>query len=120
MGAIREEGPLLRFYGYKKCSGCRDAEKLLTQKKIPYAFVDITETPPSAAELSAWFKASKIELKKLLNTSGEVYRSMGLKDKLSGMSEAEVIALLASNGRLIKRPLLTDGQRLLTLKELTT
>jgi arsenate reductase len=118
MWPIRAEGPLLRFYGYKKCSGCRNAEKLLTQKKIPYAFIDITETPPSAAELSAWFKASKIELKKLLNTSGEVYRSMGLKDKLSDLSEAEVIALLASNGRLIKRPLMTDGQRLLSLQEL--
>lgn len=111
---------MLRFYGYKKCSGCRDAEKKLTQKKIPYEFLDITETPPSAAELSAWFKASKIELKKLLNTSGEVYRSLGLKDKLSSMSEAEVITLLASNGRLIKRPLITDGQRLLTLQELTS
>jgi arsenate reductase len=120
MWPIREEGPLLRFYGYKKCSSCRDAEKQLNQKKIPYEFLDITETPPSAAELGTWFKASKIELKKLLNTSGEVYRSMGLKDKLSGMSEVEVITLLASNGRLIKRPLITDGERILMLQGLTS
>jgi arsenate reductase len=118
MGAIREEVPLLKFYGYKKCSSCRDAEKMLTQKKIAYEFIDITETPPRAEELSGWFKASRLDIKKLLNTSGEVYRSMGLKDKLGTMSEGEVIKLLASNGRLIKRPLITDGQRLLTLAEL--
>ncbi len=118
MGPIRREVPLLKFYGYKKCSSCREAEKLLTRKKIAYEFIDVTETPPSAAELSGWYKASRIELKKLLNTSGEVYRAMGLKDKLGTMSEAEVIKLLASNGRLIKRPLITDGERILSLAEL--
>jgi arsenate reductase len=91
---------------------------MLTRKKIAYEFIDITEAPPSAVELSAWFKASSLDLKKLLNTSGEVYRSMGLKDKLGSMAEADVIKLLASNGRLIKRPLITDGRRLLTLAEL--
>ncbi|WP_141733484.1 Spx/MgsR family RNA polymerase-binding regulatory protein [Oligoflexus tunisiensis] len=115
---MREEVFVLKFYGYKKCSTCREAEKMLTQKKIAYEFIDVTEAPPSAAELKTWFKASGLDIKKLLNTSGEVYRSMGLKDKLKNMSEAEIIALLASQGRLIKRPLITDGQRLLSLAEL--
>jgi arsenate reductase len=113
-----EEVALLKFYGYKKCSGCREAEKTLTRKKIAYEFIDVTETPPSAKELSTWFQASKLDIKKLLNTSGEVYRSMGLKDRIGSMSEAEIIQLLAQNGRLIKRPLITDGKRLLTLAEL--
>jgi arsenate reductase len=117
-GSLGEEVSLLKFYGYKKCSGCREAEKTLTRKKIAYEFIDVTETPPSAGELNAWFKASQLDIKKLLNTSGEVYRSMGLKDKIGSMSEAEIIQLLAQNGRLIKRPLITDGKRLLTLAEL--
>jgi len=118
MGRIREEVLMLKFYGYKKCSTCREAEKQLAAKKIAFEFIDITEQPPAAAELHSWFKASAIDLKKLLNTSGEVYRSMGLKDKLSKMSEAEIFKLLASQGRLIKRPLITDGKRLLSLTEL--
>jgi arsenate reductase len=109
---------VLKFYGYKKCSTCREAEKMLTQKKIAYEFIDVTETPPSAADLGTWFKASGLDIKKLLNTSGEVYRSLGLKDKIKSMTEAEIIALLASQGRLIKRPLISDGKRLLSLAEL--
>ncbi len=109
---------MLKFYGYKKCSSCRTAEQQLTAKKIAYEFIDITEQPPPAAELARWFHASAVDIKKLLNTSGQVYRSMGLKDKLGQMSEAEIIQLLASEGRLIKRPLITDGQRLLALTEL--
>lgn len=98
----------LKFYGYKKCSSCRDAEKFLNTHKLAYEFIDITENPPKASELKSIIKDSGLELKKFLNTSGEVYRSMGLKDKLKDMSEEEVIKLLASNGRLIKRPLMAS------------
>lgn len=109
---------MIQFYGYKNCSSCKSAEKFLTQKKIPYSFIDVTSTPPSAKELTRFHKISGLELKKFLNTSGEVYREMGLKDKLSSMSEAEIIKLLASNGRLIKRPLIaSDDQVTLGFKE---
>ncbi len=118
MRAIREEVPLLTFYGYKKCSSCREAEKLLTRKKMAYKFIDITEVPPAVEDLSNWFQASPFDIKKLLNTSGEVYRSMGLKDKIPSMSQEDILTLLARNGRLIKRPLITDGQRLIPLSEL--
>lgn len=104
-------GRMMKFYGYKKCSSCRDAEKLLSANKVPYEFIDITEHPPSATELKAYVKNSGLELKKFLNTSGEVYRSMGLKDKLKDYSEDQLIGLLASNGRLLKRPLLADGKK---------
>ncbi|RZA25478.1 MAG: arsenate reductase family protein, partial [Proteobacteria bacterium] len=71
-------------------------------------FIDITETPPTASELKSIVKNSGLQLKKFLNTSGEVYRSLGLKDKLKDYSDDELIKLLAANGRLIKRPLLVD------------
>lgn len=102
---------MLKFYGYKNCSSCRNAEKLLAAKKVAYESIDITQSPPSAQELSVLVQTAGIDIKKYLNTSGEVYRSMGLKDKLKSLSQAELIQLLAGNGRLIKRPLITDGRR---------
>lgn len=99
---------MIQFYGYKNCSSCKSAEKFLTEKKIPYTFIDVTQNPPSAKDLTRFYKNSGLDLKKFLNTSGEVYREMSLKDKLPSMSEQEVIKLLASNGRLIKRPLIAD------------
>lgn len=101
----------MKFYGYKKCSSCRDAEKLLTAKKIAYEFIDITEHPPTEKELKDIVKNAGLPLTKFLNTSGEVYRSLGLKDKLKTMSEGEIISLLSKQGRLIKRPLITDGKK---------
>lgn len=101
----------MKFYGYKKCSSCRDAEKALIKGNVDYEFIDITERPPSAAELKAAWTNSGLELKKFLNTSGEVYRELGLKDKIAGMSEESILKLLASNGRLIKRPLIIGGKK---------
>lgn len=100
----------MKFYGYAKCSSCRDAEKLLRSRGLPYEFIDITEHPPSVSELKAIVKSSGLVLKKFLNTSGEVYRSMDLKSKLGDYSDDQLIALLASQGRLLKRPLITDGR----------
>jgi arsenate reductase len=99
---------VIQFYGYKNCSSCKSAEKFLTQNKIAYNFIDVTNNPPSAKDLARFYKNSGLELKKFLNTSGEVYRELGLKDKLTSMSEDEIIKLLASNGRLIKRPLIAN------------
>ncbi len=100
----------MKLYGYKKCSSCRDAEKLLKSAGIDFEFIDITTTPPSASELRQILKISGLELKKLWNTSGDVYRSMGLKDKLPNMNEEQCLELLSREGRLIKRPLITDGK----------
>lgn len=101
----------MKFYGYKKCSTCRKAEKYLESRGIDYKFIDITEKPPSATALKKIAKQAGIESKKMFNTSGEVYKSMNLKTKLPDMSEKEMFDLLASNGRLIKRPLVTDGEK---------
>lgn len=102
---------MIKFYAYKGCSSCRTAEKFLKDQEIPYTFIDIATAPPSPKELIVLVKKSGLELKKFLNTSGEVYRELGLKDKLASMSEVQIINLLAGNGRLIKRPLITDDTR---------
>jgi arsenate reductase len=102
---------MITFYGYKKCSTCRNAEKALEAAGKKHAFVDITENPPSKAELKRIHAQSGLPLRKLFNTSGEQYKLLGIKDKLGSMTEAEALALLAGNGRLIKRPLVTDGKK---------
>jgi arsenate reductase len=102
---------MLTFYGYKKCDTCRKAEKSLAKLGREYAFVDITENPPSRAALGKIVAQSGAELKKFFNTSGIQYKELGIKDKAPEMSEAEILAMLAGNGRLIKRPLVTDGTK---------
>jgi arsenate reductase len=101
----------LTFFGYKKCSTCRKAEKALEKMGKSYEFVDITENPPSAAALKKILRDSGAELRKLFNTSGVQYKELNIKDKVAGMSDSEILTLLAGNGRLIKRPLVTDGAR---------
>lgn len=102
---------MLKFYGYKKCDTCRKAEKALDKAGKKYEFIDITEAPPSASALKQMVKQSGAELKKFFNTSGVQYKELKIKDKVAGMGEAEVLALLAGNGRLVKRPIVTDGTR---------
>lgn len=102
---------MIKFYGYKKCSTCRNAEKALEKLKIKYLFIDITENPPAASALKNIVKQSAVELKKLFNTSGVQYRELKIKNKLPALSEVEIFKLLAGNGRLIKRPLMTDGEK---------
>ncbi|MEF3308454.1 arsenate reductase family protein [Paenibacillus sp. GYB004] len=98
-------------YLYPKCGTCRDALKSLRNKGVvPDEVVNIFETAPSAERLTEIIGKSGLPLKKFFNTSGEVYKEMNLKDKLPGMNEEEMIALLASNGRLIKRPIIYDGE----------
>lgn len=100
---------MITLYGYKKCGTCRKAEKALTDNNIDYTFVDVTTNPPGKAKLRSIISLSGEELKKFFNTSGVVYREMNMKEKLKTMSDEEKLDLLASNGKLIKRPLTTDG-----------
>jgi arsenate reductase (glutaredoxin) len=101
----------LTFYGYPKCGTCRNAKKWLDTHGLTYKEIHIFDSPPSKEELKDMLELSGFELKKFFNTSGEVYRELGLKDKLKSLSVEEMLELLASNGRLIKRPLLTDGKK---------
>jgi arsenate reductase len=100
---------MIRFYGYKKCGTCRKAEKALEKYGVEYSFIDITEAPPSAAALKKIVVHAGIELNKMFNTSGVQYRELNIKEKLPAMNAKEILDLLAGNGRLVKRPLVTDG-----------
>ena len=96
---------MIEFICYPKCTTCQKAKKWLDDNKIEYNFRDIKEDNPSYEELSAWYKMSRLLLKKFFNTSGLLYKSMELKDKLPTMSDEEQLKLLATDGMLVKRPL---------------
>lgn len=96
----------MTFICYPKCTTCQKARKWLDENQIAYAFRDIKTENPTYDELAAWYRLSGLPLKKFFNTSGLLYKSMELKDKLSGMSEEEMLRLLATDGMLVKRPLL--------------
>jgi arsenate reductase len=101
----------IKVYGYKGCSTCRKATRFLDERAVSYESVDITTTPPTPAELASMLTVYGGKVKKLLNTSGQAYRELGLGERLKTLSEADALALLAGNGRLVKRPfLLVDGQ----------
>ena len=102
------------FICYPKCSTCLKAEKYLQAHNIEYTKRDIKTDNPTADELRAWQKNSDLPLKKFFNTSGLLYKSMQLKDKLPGMGEEEQLKLLATDGMLVKRPLVVDGDTVLT------
>ena len=93
----------LKVYEYKKCSTCRNALKYLDSKNIEYETAAIRETPPTVAELKFMLKQTG-NIKRLLNSSGQDYRKLNMKDKIKNMTDAEVIELLSTNGNLIKRP----------------
>jgi arsenate reductase len=97
---------MLKFYQYPRCSTCRNALKFLRDNHVEVSLVDITVTPPSVAELVRMLRAKGGEIKKLINTSGERYRELGLKDRLPKMSAGEILAILSREGKLIKRPFL--------------
>ena len=94
------------FLCYPKCSTCQKAQKWLDANGIQCEIRHIKDDRPTAAELRKWHKISGLPLKKFFNTSGLLYKSMGLKDKLPHMNEDEVLRLLATDGMLVKRPLL--------------
>ncbi|GIO38578.1 hypothetical protein J41TS12_34390 [Paenibacillus antibioticophila] len=101
----------LVVYQYPPCGTCRKAVKWLEQHGFELDLRNIKEAPPSVKELAELLDKSGLELKKFWNTSGDAYREQGLKDKLPAMSREEQLALLASNGMLIKRPIVYDGTR---------
>ena len=103
---------------YKKCSTCQKALKWLDANGIKYEERPIKEEHPSQEELREWYKKSGLPLKKFFNTSGNIYKEMSLKDKLPQMGEDEQLALLATDGMLVKRPLvIADGFVLTGFKE---
>ena len=97
---------MVKFICYPKCTTCQKAQKWLDDNKIEYKLRDIKLNNPTLDELTEWHKKSSLPLKKFFNTSGLLYKSLDLKNKLSTMSEDEMLALLASDGMLVKRPLL--------------
>ncbi len=99
---------MIEFICYPKCTTCQKAKKWLDDNKIEYKLRDIKEDNPSFEELTVWYKISGLPLKKLFNTSGLLYKSMELKDKLPTMPEEEQLKLLATDGMLVKRPLVID------------
>lgn len=99
------------FVCYPKCSTCKKAENWLKENEISYELRNIKENRPSKEELEAWHKKSGLELKKFFNTSGMLYREMQLKDKLPSMSDEEKLGLLATDGMLVKRPILVTEDK---------
>ncbi|MCL6457183.1 MAG: arsenate reductase family protein [Gorillibacterium sp.] len=99
------------LYGYTKCGTCRNARKWLEAEGVTTEFIDLVETPPTATQLRLFVEQSGLDLSKFFNTSGEVYKQLKLKDKLANLTRDEKISLLSANGKLIKRPIVTDGKR---------
>lgn len=97
---------MLKFICYPKCTTCQKAKKFLDDNKMEYELRDIKLNNPTSEELREWHIKSGIPLKKFFNTSGLLYKSMDLKNKLPEMTEAEMLELLATDGMLVKRPLL--------------
>ena len=101
------------FVNYPKCGTCQKARKFLEETGIVFEDRNIKEQNPTAEELKVWIEKSGLPIKKFFNTSGMLYRQMELKDKLPNMSEQEMIELLATDGMLVKRPILVADDRVL-------
>lgn len=109
---------MLNFLCYPKCTTCQKAQKWLDENNISYELRNIKEENPTAEELAQWYRDSGLPLRRFFNTSGLIYKSMDLKNKIPAMSEEEMISLLASDGMLVKRPILAgEGMVLVGFKE---
>ena len=104
---------MLKFICYPKCTTCLKAKKLLDDNKIDYELRDIKLDNPTLEELTEWYNKSGLPIKKFFNTSGLLYKSLDLKNKLPQMSEDEMLKLLATDGMLVKRPLLVGNDLVL-------
>ncbi|MBS6766224.1 arsenate reductase family protein [Eubacterium sp. am_0171] len=102
------------FVCYPKCTTCQKAKKWLEEQGISYEERDIKTENPQKEELKEWYKKSGLPLKRFFNTSGMLYKQMNLKDKLPEMSEEEQLELLATDGMLVKRPIVVEGDIVLT------
>jgi len=101
----------MKFYWYPKCGTCRKAKKWLDDHHVKYEAIHIVDEAPDKGEIKELYVKSGLELKKFFNTSGNLYKELGLKDKLPSASEDEMLDLLASNGMLLKRPIVTDDSK---------
>ena len=99
----------MTFICYPKCTTCQKAQRWLDENQIPYELRDIKTENPAYEELAEWYRRSGLPLKRFFNTSGLLYKSMALKDRLPAMSEDDMLRLLAADGMLVKRPLLVGG-----------
>ena len=105
---------MIKVYCYSRCSTCKKALKWLDDKNVDYKLIDIIEYNPDEKTLCQLYKKSGLPLKKFFNTSGQLYREMELSKKLPDMSEDEMLKLLASDGMLVKRPILITSEIVLT------
>ncbi len=105
---------MLKVYCYSRCTTCKKALKWLDDNHIEYDLIDIKEDHPDEKTIRKYYEKSGLSLRKFFNTSGQLYREMELSKKLPDMSEDEMIKLLASDGMLVKRPLLVTDDKVLT------
>lgn len=102
----------LTFYWYPKCGTCRKAKKWLDEHNIEYTTIHIVDEPPTKEALLRFFSMSELPPKKFFNTSGKKYRELNMKEKIKDATEDEMATYLASDGMLIKRPIVTDGEKI--------
>jgi len=109
---------MLKFFGYDKCSTCRNAQKWLDAHDVTYEKIDITQTPPTKVTLKKILTGGQYKLGDLFNRSGQLYREMGMKDRVKELTEDEALSLLAEHGKLVKRPIVVgDKQATVGFKE---
>lgn len=104
---------MITFYWYPKCSTCRNAKRWLEEHEIPFEAIDMVATPLQPEQLLAWIQSSEAPLTRFFNTSGMKYRELQLKEKVPTMTAQDAADVLATDGMLIKRPLLVSGDRFL-------
>lgn len=105
-GIFKEIDCMIEFICYPKCTTCQKAQKWLDDNSVKYKLRDIKLNNPSLSELTEWYEKSELPLKRFFNTSGLLYKSLDLKNKLPEMSEEEMLKLLSTDGMLVKRPIL--------------
>ena len=101
------------FICYKRCSTCAKAKKYLNENDVEFTYREISEDNPTEEELSKWIELSGLPIKRFFNTSGKIYRELNLKDKLDTMTHDQKVEILATNGMLVKRPLLISDDKVL-------
>ena len=104
---------MLTFICYPRCTTCQKAQKWLDEQGIEYNLRDIKNDNPTLPELTEWYRKSGLPLRRFFNTSGLLYKSLELKTRLPQMSESEMLELLATDGMLVKRPIVVDGEKVL-------
>ena len=113
MSEFYKRGKKMIFFNYNKCSTCIKARKFLEALNIDFISKDAKLDKPNKEDIKSWYEKSGLDIKKFFNTSGNVYKELGLKDKLAGMSLEDKLSLLASDGMLVKRPILVMEDRVL-------